>query len=190
MTNKQRNARLSELLDREDILDIVGRYSRAVDRRDRELLASLYWPDGTDIHGSFDGTAPDFVEYAMWSVGRFKRTHHLMGHTTLEFEGNRALGETYFVSYHLRTREGTEELYDEAFGGRYLDVFEKRGEEWRIFRRTMLIDWGRIYPDTIDWEATVFSSKSGAKLRLGARRPNDLLYEQYDLLRAFSTGKD
>jgi ketosteroid isomerase-like protein len=184
---KVSEARIANLLDREDIRDLIREYSRAVDRRDRDLLASLYWPDGSDIHGSFDGTAPDFVEYAIWSVGRDRRTHHVMGETLLEFEEPRALGETYFISYHLRAPEGGNP-YDEAFGGRYLDIFEKRADEWRIFRRMLVIDWCRRYQDTVDWEATHFKTQKGATLRLSERKPDDPLYAHYDLLRARADG--
>jgi len=185
--NKTDEARMANLLDREDIRDLVRKYSRAVDRRDRDLLSSLYWPDGTDIHGSFDGTATDFVEYAIWSVSRDHRTHHVMGEILLEFEGARALGETYFISYHLRAPEGGS-LYDEAFGGRYLDIFEKRDGLWRILRRTLVIDWCRRYPDTADWAATHFKTQAGATLRLSERKPDDPLYAQYELLRGLANG--
>jgi hypothetical protein len=36
-------------------------------------------------------------------------------------------------------------------GGRYLDLFEKRGGEWRIASRTMLYDWSQDWGAAADW---------------------------------------
>lgn len=43
---------LDELLDREAIRDCLARYCRGVDRLDRALLLSTYWPGAEDDHGS------------------------------------------------------------------------------------------------------------------------------------------
>ena len=34
-------------------------------------------------------------------------------------------------------------LHDVVLGGRYVDRFEKRNEEWRIARRSVIGDWFR-----------------------------------------------
>jgi hypothetical protein len=36
-------------------------------------------------------------------------------------------------------------------GGRYLDRFERRGGEWRIFARVLVRDWYEIVEGTGDW---------------------------------------
>ena len=41
--------RLRELCDRQEILDCIHRYCRAVDRADRDLLVSVYHPDAIDV---------------------------------------------------------------------------------------------------------------------------------------------
>ena len=46
--------RLSRLLDRNEIEEVVLRYCRGIDRRDFDLVRSCYHPDATDRHGSFD----------------------------------------------------------------------------------------------------------------------------------------
>jgi hypothetical protein len=53
-------AKLRALVDKDEIRDVLYRYSRAVDRCDRELLASSYWPDAGDNHGFFVGNAHEF----------------------------------------------------------------------------------------------------------------------------------
>ena len=43
------------LKDRQDILDCSQRESRARDRQDAEQIASCWWEDGVDEHGSATG---------------------------------------------------------------------------------------------------------------------------------------
>lgn len=54
---------LQPLLDRQQIEDVLTRYSRAVDRADIDLLKTCYHDDATEDHaGVFTGTARDYVE--------------------------------------------------------------------------------------------------------------------------------
>jgi hypothetical protein len=36
------------------------------------------------------------------------------------------------------------------FGGRYLDELEKRDDEWRISKRTYILDWAHQFPNSLD----------------------------------------
>jgi hypothetical protein len=56
---------VGELKDRQDILDCLMRYSRGVDRLDRELLRSAYHPDAVDDHGMFAGGRDAFVDWVV-----------------------------------------------------------------------------------------------------------------------------
>ncbi len=47
--------RLGWLLDRQDILDCLTRFSRGMDRFDRELLLSAFHPDAVIAAGDFVG---------------------------------------------------------------------------------------------------------------------------------------
>ena len=75
------------------------------------------------------------------------------GQSYTELDGDTAKVETHVVSYH-RVNMGTEER-DTCIGGRYLDVMEKRGGEWRIAERTMLYDWYQDWGVSIDWSQGV-----------------------------------
>jgi SnoaL-like domain len=48
------DAQLAHLLDESAIRQLLARYSRAIDRRDYELLRSCYHPDAVDEHGGAD----------------------------------------------------------------------------------------------------------------------------------------
>jgi len=74
--------------------------------------------------------------------------------------GNTANVETPVISYH-RVDMGASEQ-DTCIGGRYLDVMEKRGTEWRIAKRTMLYDWFQDWGQAIDWSKGVMGMEFSA----------------------------
>jgi hypothetical protein len=139
-------ARLQTLLDRQDILDCLHRYTRGVDRLDEELLLSAYWPGAIDDHGVFRGTVEEFVP---WAFANHRRVHHGEQHYvtnhTCDLDGDTAHTETYFVMVG-QNRHGTAVT---LHGGRYVDQFERREGEWRIAHRVSMVEWtgGVVPPD-------------------------------------------
>lgn len=161
---------LEELLDRESIRDCLMRYCRGIDRMDRELLESVYWPDALDDHGNFKGTAADFLDLALDKVAKMDATAFFIGNILIELQGAVAHVETYFNVYHRQVREDGSR-YDLNTSGRYIDRFEKRGGEWRVADRLVKHDWFREYEDSGDWDAGVHGIKYGI-----SRKPNDPVY--------------
>jgi len=163
---------LQELLDREAIRDVLVRYCRGVDRLDRELIASVYWPGAEDDHGPlFRGTAEQFIERAMSRAGLLEQTQHILGQSTFVFDGDVAHVETYAGAYHRIRREGATP-YDLLVGARLLDRFEKRGGEWRVAYRKLLTDWFRELDDSADWASGFF----GGPWPMGSRNADDASY--------------
>jgi hypothetical protein len=122
-----------QLSDIQNIQESAQRYCRGVDRLDAELMKSAYWPDATDDHGAFRGNAMDFVEFCMVAHLRWRSTNHCIfnHHIALDTDGIHARGEIYNVAY-LFVKD---EAIVETWYGRYLDAYEKRGDEWRIIER-------------------------------------------------------
>jgi SnoaL-like domain len=142
---------LQLLLDREAIRDVLYRYCRAIDHRDRELLASVYHLDAIDEHGSFcSGQASDFIATAMDTLETVladAHTQHSLGTIVIEVDGNRASSESYFraptvLPHH--DRDGGARVVRELVG-RWLDEFEKRDGEWRITHRRVVKDCHHIW---------------------------------------------
>jgi len=131
MTAQQK---MQELLDRSDIREVARRYCRGVDRLDSELMKSAYWPEAVDEHGVFVGNAHEFVDHCMVSHRRWASTLHCIFNHTIEIDSPSvtAIGEIYNVTYLFS--EGESAGVD-VWVGRYLDTYEKRGEEWRIIKR-------------------------------------------------------
>jgi len=130
-----------------DITRVIMTYSRAADRYDLELMRECYWPDGTDHHGSFVGGRDDFIEFVRDSLQRFERTNHVLGNVLIDvdLDAGTARAETYCVAYHRYT-DAEHQLTDMTAGLRYVDTFERRGDEWRILRRVVAYEWRRTDP--------------------------------------------
>ncbi|MGI9327236.1 MAG: nuclear transport factor 2 family protein [Pseudomonadales bacterium] len=122
-----------ELADLESIRNAVLRYCRGVDRLDPELMKSAYWPEASDDHGVFVGNAMEFVDHCMVSHLRWRATSHcVFNHSiTLDMDEFHARGEVYNVTYLFH--KGSQGM--DTWHGRYLDCYEKRGDEWRIIER-------------------------------------------------------
>jgi hypothetical protein len=160
-----------QLADREAIRDVLMRYCRGIDRLDVDLLRSTYWPDAHDEHLEFAGNIEQFIDYCQPILGAMRWTSHMIGNILIAIDGNRAEVESYFQGVHsVPNADGVRR--DHVAGGRYLDIFEKRNDEWRIFERFVVTDWFRDYADTGDWNVGPF----GMKVERGDQKPADKSY--------------
>jgi hypothetical protein len=168
---KTGDAAIRELLDREAIRDCLHRYTRAVDRRDFQLLETVFWPDATDNHGAFNGPIADFYPWVAERVRTWPRTQHNIQQIIISIVGDEAAVETYFVAYQLKPN-GNGGFFDEYVAGRYLDRMTRRENDWRVQKRITCFDWFRHMPDTSEWAASPF----GQGRAMGAYKPQDPMY--------------
>lgn len=125
------------LKDRQDILDCIQRESRARDRQDAEQIASCWWEDGVDEHGSVITGMPDYPERANRGHRmNFHMTSHNITNHLCEIDGDTAYCESYVVG-GLFWLDGKKTTI--AFG-RYLDQLERRNGEWRMLTRRCTIE--------------------------------------------------
>ncbi|MEH6789935.1 nuclear transport factor 2 family protein [Parasphingorhabdus sp.] len=149
--SRSRDQRISDMLDKQDCIELVHRMARAIDRCDAELVGELFHPDATDDHGSYKGSAKDFVPWVMDVLKGMNRTQHIIGNILIELDGDTAQGESYFIAHHsIPAEDGTDNFMIAA--GRYLDRFERRDGAWRIAHRGAVYDWSSINPSTDIWD--------------------------------------
>lgn len=136
-------ARMRELLDKQDIREVLLRYCRGVDRCDRDLIADCFHPDAIDDHGDWvarGSEAPDHI------VKLVKKTPlagmHFLGNQLIEIEGDTAWSETYFQAFKDFHRDG--KRYVRVRAARYVDRFERRNGRWKIAERVLTDDWNRV----------------------------------------------
>lgn len=124
--------RISEKLARFEIVELMWRYSRAVDRHDLALLESLFWPDcEINYTNLFNGDRAQFLAWVNphHEDSYINHQHHTTAHI-VDIDSDTASGEHYCIVF-LQRSDGSILLSS----GRYLQQFEKRGGEWRILVR-------------------------------------------------------
>jgi hypothetical protein len=132
-----------ELLDRRAIDDLLARYCRTLDWLDDDGLAKVFWPDAEIDYGFFRGTGEEFLPFVMKIERRSVRRWHTSSNPLVRITGDTAEGESYGTAQS--TAEVGGKLVDTIFGGRYLDSFERRADEWRISRRQYVLDWTQSF---------------------------------------------
>jgi hypothetical protein len=133
-----REERIDALLDKAEILELLNRYSRGIDRHDVDLIHDFFDLDGVDNHGAFEGNREEFAE---WSNSVHEQTtvahSHLVGSPTIVVSGDEARSEMYVYAVLKLNAGDTVDIV----GGRYLDKLQRRDGQWKVMRRTFLVDW-------------------------------------------------
>jgi hypothetical protein len=136
------NADIEELIDRQRIWECLLRYTRGMDRLDRELVLSAYHSDGMEDHGALIAACDTFVDQVLG----FHRsgeilTQHIMSNHRCELASNIAHAETYVSCYSI-PREGAA-----SFSlGRFIDRLEKRDGRWGIVDRVCVREGSTDFP--------------------------------------------
>jgi len=161
---------LRQLVARQKISDILHLYCRGVDRLDREILESVFWPDAHEEHaGLYEGGVAGLVDHLMTAM-RGLRTQHSLANILISFDSEtKARSECHGHTYYQVNRPDGSRT-DLIGGPRYLDIFEKRGEDWRIIWRKVVVD----YTQTFEFADT--ASPLGAVSMESAQGTGDPLY--------------
>lgn len=155
---------LQRLVEKDAIRDLMARYARGVDRGDWDLVRSTYFPDAWDDHGDFKGGTEEFIAWVTARTRDATQVMHFLGQCLIELaKPDVAVVETHFMTAHTlgpRARrhykvEGDGDTVQISSYGRYVDRVEKRGGEWRIARRIVVIEATRVAGQTpplgADW---------------------------------------
>ena len=133
---------LQALIDKEAIRDLVLLYSRAIDRKDPELLRDLYTKDATDSHGdSYDGPAEGYCTFIERSLPYMPYSgHHVCNHL-ISVDGDEGNGEVYALAYHL-VPDGSGGQLEDFMAVRYIDNYRREADgKWRFARRVVTYDF-------------------------------------------------
>ncbi|MEZ4282173.1 MAG: nuclear transport factor 2 family protein [Myxococcota bacterium] len=163
------DARLARLLDRQEIEQVIHRYCRGIDRRDLALVRACYHDDATDRHGSFFGSADEYVAWVDGLLARYRFTTHSLNQITIEFGDapDLAAAESYGLSVHRGDPAKPHQNLATAF--RYLDRFERRAGAWKIASRVAIGEWSLQIPAEAWWDVPESHAAS-------ARDASDPLY--------------
>lgn len=138
------------LLDRAKVHDLQMTYARAVDRRDWDLLRTVFAKDVVARYGpAFSNgarkTADVFhdregvVKY-ITGVAHFTMTYHFMGNNFIEVTGDQATMKTFaMLNHHLVVNDQPHQY--NVIQARYIDKLRREGDGWVIYDRGGEPDW-------------------------------------------------
>lgn len=134
---------LKTIRAKEALRTLVTRYSRAVDRRDLDMLRGLYAPDAFDHHGGmYEGGVDGYIAFLRTALARYEATTHYVVQCDFHVDGDRAEGEVHKINYH---REAATQV-EVVTGSRSLDHYVKHRGRWYFQSRTITLDWVRRRP--------------------------------------------
>jgi ketosteroid isomerase-like protein len=157
---------LKAVRDREKIRDGIYRYCTAIDRCDLDLLKSCYHPDAVDVHAkTYCGNAMKFAEYIIPEMQKLFSVHHSIGNVSMDLEGDQAFVQSQFrglIRVNLVDADPAQGYVEYQSVGRYLDIWEDRGGNWRISFRYLVDDGNaiRLIKDQTPLQHTGSSGKS------------------------------
>ncbi|WP_231626232.1 nuclear transport factor 2 family protein [Novosphingobium sp. AAP83] len=134
---------LEELQSREALRHLVATYGHAIDRRNWDLLRTLYHHDAIDDHtpyycGSVDG----YIAWLPGMMANWRATIHTALSAVFAFDGDHAQSEIAARAWHL-TLDGARQF---VAWGRYADHYERRDGIWRFARRSFILDYSEDLP--------------------------------------------
>jgi len=137
---------MQSVLDKQALTDLNNRYARGVDRKDYDLIQSLYHPDATDDHGDlFTGPAGEYVDW-LRTVLPGTVTQHFFSNMLFALDGDRAEGEVYSIRYHVvPSKKGPVDILS---GGRYLDRYVREDGRWFFMHRRVTQEWEHHRPNS------------------------------------------
>jgi len=127
-------ATLRLLRDRAEIHDLLVRYSNAIDDREFERLRDCFTADAVATYNG-QQLAPGveaIIEYVS-VLRRLRETMHVIGHSLIEVDGDRATADTALVAYLVDATGEHETVI--VRGLRYRDQLVREAAGWRIRRR-------------------------------------------------------
>ncbi|TAL03734.1 MAG: nuclear transport factor 2 family protein [Rhodospirillaceae bacterium] len=137
---------LATVIAKDAIRELALLYCRGIDRKDTELVRSLYTEDATDAHGDlYYGTVDEFIGALDQSLPKIRYTgHHVCNHL-ISITGDEGEGEVYALAYH-NVSDGKGGYVEDLIAVRYFDRYRKENGRWRFSKRVVVFDWQTIRP--------------------------------------------
>jgi hypothetical protein len=132
---------VARLLDERAVRDVMLRYARGVDDRDREQVRSCFAADAFVAGTGHAGVRDEYLDRLFAAVEGFGVTMHTIGNQVVEVDGDSARTETDLIARHFRDAEGRDE--ELVIGVRYHDRLRRADAEWLITRREVHRLWSR-----------------------------------------------
>ena len=131
--------------DRLALRNLVDSYAIGCDKRDIDILRSVFVDGGTNTVHWLDRdptsmTAPDDLERIPTGLARYDQTFHFVGNHRVQVDGDSASGDTYCIAHHITGKD------DYVMHIRYEDTYVRTADGWRIGTRDLRLLWTANLP--------------------------------------------
>jgi hypothetical protein len=135
---------MSDIADRLAIREIIENWVLWRDARRWDRFRTLWHPEGAMWATWFQGTFEEFIAVSQQGYDKGVRIFHMLGGSTMDFAGERAIAETK-VSIAQRAKvDGVNS--DVTCWGRIYDFMDKRQGRWAIVLRRHIYEKDRMDP--------------------------------------------
>jgi hypothetical protein len=134
---------IEQLLTKQALREVLQNYTRSIDRLDRDLMETVFWPDAKlEYAGSAEatGTPKQVIDFFMVTHRQYENHQHLLGNMTVVVNGDTAASETYVTATLRSFPDESGRRVDVVIRGRYLDRWSKRDGLWAIEDRLYISD--------------------------------------------------
>ena len=134
----------NDIADRLAIREIVENWVLWRDARRWDRFRTLWHPEGEMWATWFQGSYEEFIAVSQQGYDRGVRIHHMVGGTSMDIAGERAIADTKVSIAQRADVDGVE--CDVTCWGRMYDFLEKRQGRWGIVLRRLTYEKDRIDP--------------------------------------------
>jgi len=134
----------NDIADRLAIREIVENWVLWRDARRWDRFRTLWHPEGEMWATWFQGSYEEFIAVSQRGYDRGVRIHHMLGGTSMDIAGDRAIADTKVSIAQRADVDGVE--CDVTCWGRMYDFLEKRQGRWGIVLRRLTYEKDRIDP--------------------------------------------
>ena len=136
---------LQELSDRQEIVDLITRYTRALDTSTFDSLVALFTEDAVLDYSSLGGPKDVPTVAVPWvaaGLEGFDRVQHIIGQVSIELDGDLARATAYFTNPMVSINaDGSEKLFE--VGGYYHHDLIRTPLGWRSRAMVDELVWHR-----------------------------------------------
>jgi hypothetical protein len=138
-------AKLTELLDRQAVGDVVSRYATGVDMRDWSAFRSCFCDEVEIDFSSWSGApartlpADDWVAGVRVGLSVFDATQHISANQSIALEGDRASCVSYVQAVHVLRGDGEGGVF--VLGGYYTNHLVRTEAGWKIRSCRLTVTW-------------------------------------------------
>ena len=130
--------------DRDQIRRLIEDWVIWRDTGDWDRFLTLWHPEGRMMATWFQGTAAEFAEISRSGFERGVRILHVLGGTSVDVEGDRAIAQTRMAIHQRADVEGV--ACDVVCTGRFYDFLERRESRWGLVLRQPIYEKDRLDP--------------------------------------------